>query len=418
MEQYKRKIMDEVIGDLRKKRLVFIVGPRRVGKTTLMKMVMDSFKVEKRLYIDVETLAEYSMFENYGSFVRYMEVNGFKKNDKVLIGIDEAQHLSEINAILKSVVDHHRNWYLLCSGSSSLGILKNVKESLAGRKRVLNLRPLFFEEFLRFTEKVELLEKVKNVKDQREWNWIKDEVLSNWDEYILYGGMPEVALQGDREEKIKELNDISQSYIKMDVYSYLRGKIEIMRYNRLIQLIANNSSKLMNISSLSRKSGIKRNKVEESIFLLDSADIIKLLPPFFTNKNKEITKGKKIIFYDTGIRNSIIRDFRDLNIRPDKGFMLEIAVANNIRGWDILYYRTKHQTEIDFVLSKEEKLMPVEVKSGNPEVPPRALRSFMNRYCRKKGFVVTRDTWKKDETNGQIIYFVPAPIFAINLPIE
>lgn len=199
----------------------------------------------------------------------------------------------------------------------------------------------------------------------------------------------------------------------MDVYLYLRGEVEILRYNKLIQLIANNSSKLMNISSLSRKSGIKRNKVEESIFLLDAAEIIKLIPPFFTNKNKEIAKAEKVIFYDTGIRNSLINDFRNLDIRPDKGLLLEIAVSNNTRGWDILYYRTKHQTEIDFILRKNGELMPVEVKSGNPKVPPRALISFMDRYNVRTSILITKDDWKIEKFNKHTVHFIPAPLFAL-----
>jgi predicted AAA+ superfamily ATPase len=413
MELYNRIVMKDVIENLKNKRLVFIIGPRRVGKTTLMQMILEKFKVDKRIYIDVETLSEYSMFDNYQNFISYMELNGFNKNDEVLIGIDEVQHISEINLILKSVVDHNKSWYLLCSGSSSLGILKNVKESLAGRKRVVNLKPLFFEEFLKFKEKKTLIEKVKNVENQKDWNWIKDDVLSVWYEYVLYGGMPEVVLQEDREEKIKELKDIVQSYIKMDVYSYLRGEVEILRYNKLIQLIANNSGKLMNISSLSRKSGIKRNKIEDSIFLLDAAEIIKLLPPFFANKNKEITSTEKIIFYDTGIRNSIINDFQNLDNRHDKGFILEIAISNNIRGWDILFYRTKHQTEIDFILRKHGKLMPIEVKSGNPKVPPRALRFFMDRYDIDTSILITKDDWKTEKFNKHKVHFIPAPIFAL-----
>ena len=418
MERFNRSVYGKVIKSLNVKRLVFIIGPRRVGKTTLMKIIFDGFDVKKSFFIDVETLSEFSMFENYRKFIRYLGVNGIAPEDKTLIGIDEAQHIRNINSILKSVIDHNRNWHILCSGSSSLGILKNVRESLAGRKRVIHLSSLYFNEYLNFSKEQKLIEKLREVKSQKEWNWIKDDVISVWEEYLIYGGMPEVTLNNDIDEKKNELNDISRSYILLDIYDYLRGKVEIMRYNKLIQLIANNSGRLLNISNLAQNSGMKRDKVEEIIFLLESSDIIKQLPPFFTNKNKEITKAKKIIFYDTGIRNAIINDFRSLNLRTDNHQLLEIAIANNLRNCDIFYYRTKHQTEIDFIIKRDKELIPIEVKGGNTKSIPRAIKFFIKKYKIKEGYVLTKDIWKRENFENRIVHFIPAPLFAFSLPWE
>jgi len=418
MERFNRFICEKVIKGLKAKRLVFIIGPRRVGKTTLMKIVFDRFEFNKSLFIDIETLSEFSMFENYKNFIRYMEVNGIKTKDVALIGLDEVQHIKSINPILKSLVDHRENWHIICSGSSSLGILKNVKESLAGRKRIFNLSPLYFKEFLNFLQKDKLIQKIKNIKNQEEWDWIKEEVLALWQLYLVYGGMPEVVLTVDTEEKIDELNDISRSYITMDIYDYLRGEVEITRYNKLMKLIANNSGTLLNISKLSQISGIKRNKVEDAFFLLESSHIIKKLPPFFTNKNKEITKAEKIIFFDTGIRNALIEDFRNMDLRQDKGKLWEIAVAKNLRDCRIHYYRTKHQTEIDFIIKKDKKIIPVEVKSGDTKKVSRGLKYFMDRYNIEKGYVITRGTWKTEVNKNQKIHFIPAPLFTFSQPWE
>lgn len=418
MERFSRLIVKKIIKGLKSKRLVFIIGPRRVGKTTLMKIIFDIFNYDKTFFIDVETLSEFSMFESYKNFTRYLELNGVKEEDSALIGIDEVQHIDGINTILKSLVDHRKNWQVICSGSSSLGILKNVKESLAGRKRVFDLSPLYLGEFLNFLKKDELIQKIRNVKNQKEWEWIKEDVLILWEEYLMYGGMPEVVLTDDAEEKVNELNDISSSYIKMDIYDYLRGEVEIMRYNKLIKLLANNSGRLLNISKLSRASGVKRDKVEETLFLLDSSHIIKKIPPFFTNKNKEITKARKIIFFDTGIRNALIEDFRNMSIRQDRGRLWEIAVANNLRDCKVHYYRTKHQTEIDFIVKRNERIIPIEVKSGDTKAVPGGLRYFMDRYDIKIGYVITGGIWKTVEDKGRKIHFIPAPLFALLNPWE
>jgi len=418
MERFNRLVYEEATKGLKLKRLIFIIGPRRVGKTTLMKAILDEFDIKKSFFIDVETLSEFSMFENYKKFIGYLRVHGITPEDKTLIGVDEVQHIRNINSILKSTIDHNRNWHIICSGSSSLGILKNVRESLAGRKRVMHLSPLCFNEYLNFSRRQELIEKLREVKNQKEWNWIKDDVISAWEEYLIYGGMPEVTLNNDIDEKQNELNDISRSYILMDIYDYLRGKTEIIRYNKLIQLIANNSGRLLNISNFAKNSGIKREKIEEIIFLLESSDIIKQPPPFFTNKNKEITKAKKIIFYDTGIRNAVIKDFRSLNLRTDKGQLLEIAIANNLRNCDIFYYRTKHQTEIDFIIKKDKELIPLEVKCGNIKSSPQAIRFFIERYQVKESYVLTKDIWKKENFGNSIVHFLPAPLFAFRLPWE
>lgn len=418
MERFDRFICEKVVKGLKTKRLVFIIGPRRVGKTTLMKIVFDKFKFDKSFFVDIETLSEFSMFENYKNFIRYLEINGIKSEDFALIGLDEVQHVKGINAILKSLVDHRENWHIICSGSSSLGILKNVKESLAGRKRIFNLSPLYFREFLNFLHKDTLIQKIENTKNQKEWDWVKEDILALWEFYLLYGGMPEVVLTEETREKIDELNDISRSYITMDIYDYLKGKVEITRYNKLMKLIANNSGSLINISSLSKKSGIKRSKVEDALFLLESSQIIKKLPPFFTNKNKEITKAEKIIFFDTGIRNALIEDFRGLDLRQDKGKLWEIAVARNLRDCKVYYYRTKHQTEIDFIVKKDKEIIPVEIKSGNAKNTPRALKYFMDRYNIKEGYVINKGIWKTEANKKHKIHFIPAPLFSFSLPWE
>jgi len=418
MEHFNRFICEKVIKGLKTKRLVFIIGPRRVGKTTLMKIVFDKFKFDKSFFVDIETLSEFSMFENYRNFIRYLEINGIKSENVTLIGLDEVQHIKGINGILKSLVDHRKNWYIICSGSSSLGILKNVNESLAGRKRIFDLSPLYFREFLNFLRKNDLIKKVENIKNQKEWNWIKEDILALWELYLVYGGMPEVVLTEKTKEKIDELNDISRSYITMDIYNYLKGEVEITRYNKLIKLIANNSGALVNISELSKMSGIKRSKVENTLFLLDSSHIIKRLPPFFTNKNKEITKAEKIIFFDTGIRNALIEDFREVNLRQDKGRLWKIAVARNLRSCKVYYYRTKHQTEIDFVIEGDRGIVPLEIKSGNTKNVPRALKYFMERYDIKEGYVINKGIWKTEANKKYKIHFIPAPLFSFSLPWE
>lgn len=137
-----------------------------------------------------------------------------------------------------------------------------------------------------------------------------------------------------------------------------------------------------------------------------------LIQPFFTNKRKELSKAPKTVFYDNGIRNFLINNMAPVDGRTDKGFMFETTVFNELKknvpsGMQVQYWRTQHQTEVDFVLRYDQHKIPVEVKAGTTENAPRALMSFAASYGSKFAFVLNQDNWEVKQINDTKVYFLP-----------
>lgn len=177
-------------------------------------------------------------------------------------------------------------------------------------------------------------------------------------------------------------------------------------------LLAEDSSSIINIHSLSNNLGLPRKELERYLFILDNTFVNYLINPFYTNRRRELSKSKKSVFYDNGMKNCLGKNFSDLKNRLDRGRLIESAVYNEIRknlkpGMEILYWRTQHQTEIDFVIRYDEKIIPVEVKTGSVKRAPASIISFGNQYNCPFVIVVNKDNWHKEVVNGLNIYFFP-----------
>ncbi len=414
MELKQRNNLNDILLSLQSKRWSIIIGPRRTGKTSILKLVQKEYSGIKNIFIDIESLDDMTILGNYRMFTNYLRLNGFEKNTRGLILLDEVQHIENISSIIKTLIDNYSKIMVIMSGSSSIGILKNIKQSGAGRKRVFNIPPLEFDEFLNFIGMNKLLKKLKKVKNSNDFELLANEIYNYFYEYQVFGGMPEVALIKSIDEKITELNEITKSYILYDIRQYIKKRINIVNFNKFIRLIALNSGYLFQISKFSQECSIKRREVEELIYVLEAGGVISLLEPFFRNKKKSIVKSKKVMIYDPGIRNALIRDFREMDSRNDVGFVNEILVYNhikNIRNIDIQFYRTKNGSEIDFIVNTNREIIPIEVKSGSKNSIPKAMIGFIKENDIKKAIVVNRNIYEKKTYFGASVYFIPLPVF-------
>ncbi|MFC1484825.1 DUF4143 domain-containing protein [bacterium] len=153
---------------------------------------------------------------------------------------------------------------------------------------------------------------------------------------------------------------------------------------------------MLNIEEVSNTIHQTRSRIEEELYILEQTFINFLLPPFYTNKRKELIKNKKTFFYDTGIRNQSINDFSDLLFRQDKGRLLETCIFNEFKknlnvSQNLLFYRTRNGTEIDFIIKKDANIYPVEIKARSTDKIPKAFDSFIKTYNVKKAFVLNQD---------------------------
>lgn len=415
---------------LNKDNIIVIVGSRQVGKTSLLALLYDKIRDKQKIYFDLEDIQLLNEFNalKFEDFPIYLEEKiGRSLNGKVFVFIDEIQYLNNPSSFLKYVFDHCEQIKLIVSGSSSLEIKKKFSDRLTGRKYLFSFYPLSFSEFLNFKQKKfairneiklkQIIEEPKKINEvqRKKLNWNSQELTRLLQEFILYGGYPRNVLTSSKEQKIEILKEIQATYVRKDIKDL--AEIENIKvYNNLIEILASQSTGLLNLGELANTLSANRRTVERYLFLLENTFIIGLLKPFFTNKRKEIAKMPKIFLKDTGLRNMLIRNFTSLETRPDKGALVENFVytelTKNLSPLEELYFwRTQTKAEVDFIIKGErQQLIPIEVKykkMPSPQIPS-GLRSFISAYKPKIGFVITRDLLSQQKIGRTTVYFLPA----------
>lgn len=411
-----RNLLDKLKHGFKNNRIIIIVGSRQVGKTTIMEMYKNDIpKYYSQFYFNLEDVGNLAIFNDIDSLRAYLQDNGVNiKKQKSFLIIDEFQYIKNATKLFKSIYDLFPLVKIIASGSSSMEIQKHLKESLAGRKKVYNLYPLSFDEFIRFKSE-KIFQHYDNINFQDCSSISVEKYNKNYlTEHLVYGGYPKVTLLSKKIDKVEELQDIYNSYIQKDIKSLIKGE-NISGYNNLIKILASQIGNLLNIHELSNTLGIKRRQLVKYLSILEETFIIKLLRPFCSNKRTEISKMPKLYMMDSGIINFSIENFGDINLRPNLGNNVENYVLNEILKkkpllYRLYFWRTKAGTEIDFILEGNNELIPIEVKWQNMVKPviPKSFISFFSAHKNiKKGVIVTKDFSSKIKKEGKTIYFIP-----------
>lgn len=341
--------------------IIILIGARQVGKTTLLKNLN---LTEPNLYLIGQDPEIAAIFEKVSTVESYLSVK-LNKELKGILLIDEFQYINDISTILKLLSDKHPNLKIICSGSSSLNIIQHVEESLAGRVHIIDIFSLSFVEYLRFQNE-ELFNLYCGYRVDAEDEIIDPKIKLYFDEYLIYGGMPRIALTENQQVKIQLLDDIYKTYLLRDVRSFIRNE-DSVGFNKLLALLASQIGCMINTNQLSNASGLQYRKCEDYIYLLEQMFIIKLIDPYFTNKRKVITKMKKVYFTDIGLRNIIIGNFNPIGSRTDNGALFENFVLLELMRKApsyarIYFYRTKDGSEVDFIIDDMKNRYAVETK--------------------------------------------------------
>jgi predicted AAA+ superfamily ATPase len=286
--------------------------------------------------------------------------------------IDEIQYIQDFSRNIKYLVDHYSEKFkLIMTGSSSILIKKSFSESLVGRKDVLELYPLSFGEYCLFKGEERISEILDNVtQNSIDALKVQQPKLNRLlKEYMLYGGYPQVVLSDSREEKIMLLKDIVNSYILKDV-KYLFKIEKIDQFNHLIRYLAINIGKELSIKSIAGEIGLYWDTVQKHILALQESYIISMITPFHKNLTTELRQMPKVYFVDAGVRNTIINNFNDIEMRTDRGEQFENYVYNQLflkksLLSEIKYWKTRSGIEIDFVTINENLITAYEVKYGS-----------------------------------------------------
>jgi len=395
---HRREISSTIVEELKRSHeIIVFFGTRQTGKTSLTKLISKELGYNKNniFYYDFEDKTHRNLFNiNEGgseTIKNILKIEGIDTNKKNLIIFDEIQLLDDPSNLLKLLHDHFQNQKIIATGSSSLQLKHKFTDSLAGRKKTFKIEPLNFNEFLLFKGYDKLL-KIRNIiKEEGYSNNLKHIIEANktdfinlFEEYITYGGYPEVVLTNSKINKIKKLETISNAYIQKDIREF--ANIEnIDAYNNLIKYIAVNSGNLINISSVSNTLGTAKETVNKYINILKETFLIDKLKPFYTNKTKEISKNYKLYFKDNGTRNLQLLNFNVPENRPDKGILYEQYVFNTLENnknilTENYFYRTQLKTEIDIISKTEDKITIIEVKSSFFNKNIRAFKAFEDKY--------------------------------------
>ncbi len=387
-----RTIYVGILRHLQRKEFTIITGARQTGKTTILKQLFGHLQKEgkKVWFISFEkedVLRKINKDpENIFQFTQRPKNPLFEKQkEPYYFLIDEVQYAANPSNFLKYLYDtYNPHLKIIATGSSSFYLDKKFKDSLAGRKRIFILHTLSFKEFLIFNDRLHLRDELSQMrKDNHYISLHYNEIKDMFDDYLLFGGYPEVALTDNREEKISLLEEIKNAYIKRDIFE---SKVENeQKFYELMFVLALQTSNLLNKFELSKSLKIDIKTVDKYIYVLQKCFHITIIKPFHRNLKKELLKMPKTFFNDLGLRNILIGNFINIYNRPDRGQLLEnyifIRLMEMHREEEIKFWRTGDQKEVDFVVTPAMgNSFALEVKFGSANLKTTKYNKFINTY--------------------------------------
>lgn len=377
----KRIYFQKLVSELDKPFVSILIGPRQVGKSTLMKQLQGECekKGKKITYFNLEDPRDLQFFS--GSEIDIL--NKLETNTDVLF-IDEFQYLKNATKIFKIIVDASREIKIVASGSSAIEIHKHLKESLAGRFRTTRIFPLTLFE----TSKKEL------------------------GSYLIFGGMPGLVHEATTHDKLELLNNIVQSYLLKDI-KYLIKEENVRAFNHLLYLLAQNQGSVISVAGLAREVGLSEPSIQHYLEIMAQTYVCHPLESYSKNLGNELKKSKKYYLFDLGIRNSLLSDFSDMDQRHDKGVLFESFVMNAIQpqlrtNMEVKFWRTRQGDEVDFILLKNRLPYPIEVKANfNSSYCPKGMSLFLKKYPNSPGgMIITEKPEKSLIVHGREVCIV------------
>lgn len=366
----KRTIQKSIESDFYKGKAIIVLGPRQVGKTTLIQEIL---KDKKYLFLNADDAIIRQLLHDTDTF-HLQQIIG----DNTIVFIDEAQRLNQVGLTLKLITDQFKNVQLVVSGSSALEISNQTNEPLTGRKWEYLLYPISWKEL---ETSIGFVESEKQLEHR-----------------LIYGMYPDVINQPGKENEV--LKQLANSYLYKDILALANiRKPELLE--RLLQALALQVGSEVSYNELAQLLQIDKNTIMVYMDLLEKAFIIFRLRSFSRNLRNEIKNNRKIYFWDNGIRNIIIANMNKLNLRQDKGALWEnFLISERLKFLQYhkkiansYFWRTNQQQEIDYVEEANGAITGYEFKWKDDrrlKIP----QKFKDAY-KAKGTVVSRENFRK-----------------------
>lgn len=374
----KRLLFGQLRNHLEKKQISLIIGARQTGKTTLMLQLKELVDHENKpnFFISLEDPKFLNLLNQHPDYL-FQVLPPLNGNKRTIIFIDEIQYLNNPSNFLKYHYDKSlAKMKFIVSGSSSFYIDKKFKDSLAGRKRIFKLPTLSFEELLIFKDREELPPLLNKGPGPEIY---KNELIKLQDEYMIFGGYPDVVTEPEPKEKQLILREIAESFVKKDALE--TGLKRPDAYLNILSALAEIVGSLLNTNNIAVKFGLSNMTVDSYIRLMQKSFHIVTVKPFYRNISKELMKMPKVFFADLGLRNHFLNNFTPLLLRDDKGALFENFVfrlfSDRVNESYIRYWRTQKQQEVDFIISNKRAF---EVKFSKTAFKPAKYNYFGTKY--------------------------------------
>lgn len=340
-----RKLFFDILDHMDHKNAIVITGLRQVGKTTLLRQVYEVVG-ENKLWFDLDNPLDQMLFEDidYHAIFRTLADRVHDRRQRIHVFLDEIQNLPRITKVMKFLIDHYGVKFFV-TGSSGFYLKNLFPESLSGRKFLFQLPPMSFREILYFHDLIS----ADDLRQHKLENALADTTIhaykkyeKEYDQYLRFGGFPEVVTTEDPALKMLVLRNIFSSFFEKDLI-FLSDYKDIRELRDLLLLLVPRVGSMLDVSRLASELGIDRRKVYHYLEFLQGIFLIRLLTKFSHSIDKSVAGGKKIYFADNGILNLIGR--------VNDGQLFENAVINQLSFYGPLsFYNYRNTAEIDAIL--------------------------------------------------------------------
>ena len=369
---YKRDLQSVIQERCFQGKAIILLGARQVGKTTLLKKIIQEQHVEA-LYLNCDEPQTVVALTNCNLKELQMIVGANK-----FVVIDEAQKVNNIGLTLKLIVDNMPDVQVIATGSSAFELRNCLNEPLTGRKYEYQMFPISSKEIYQSSGYLDL----KGLLETR----------------LIYGSYPDILNHAnDARELLRMLTD---SYLYKDILATdnLR-KPDVL--DKLLRALAFQVGSEVSYNELAQTVGTDSKTVERYIELLEKCYIIFRLHGLSRNLRNELKKAKKIYFYDNGVRNAVIQQFAPLELRNDAGalwenFFISERVKRNhyqLNYCNTYFWRTKSQLEIDYIEEQNGQMTVFEMKWNPKKANTCIPEAFLKAYDVKETVIITPDNY-------------------------
>lgn len=361
----KRIEFTEVEAAMKQFPAVAIVGPRQVGKTTLVQLLEKKIK-QKYLYLDLERNSDVAKLADAETYLE-------KHQDKCVI-IDEVQRIPELFSVLRPLIDARRTpGRFILLGSASPQLVKGVSESLAGRISYIELPPVTLTEALK-------------AKIKMDTHWYR-------------GGFPDALTAPTELAFHKWMDNFINTYIERDLNFLFGVSFSTATMRNFWSMLAHTSGNMLNTEMFARSLGVSAPTVTKYLGFLEGAYLLRMLPSWTVNAKKRLVKAPKIYLRDTGIlhRLSRVHSMEDLHGHPVvgaswEGYAIQQIISLKPAYLDAYYYRTQHGAECDLVLVKGIKPVAcIEIKLSSTPIAAPGYYTSVSDLKTKDNFIINRD---------------------------